>query len=95
MPENVGSIKTRSAKMKSRRIKFCKQNTAMLYDQHCSTLHAEFNMFTKSAYLRGYETSGEEKIKLYFCLLTSSRDSRKMPRSLRLAHNATVMRARY
>ena len=30
MPENVGSIKTWSAKMKSRHIKFCKQNTAML-----------------------------------------------------------------
>ena len=30
MPENVGSIKTWSAKMKSRHIKFFKQNTAML-----------------------------------------------------------------
>ena len=33
----------------------------MLYDQHCSILLAEFNMFTKNAYVRGYETSGEEK----------------------------------
>ena len=50
----------------------------MLYDQHCSILLAEFNMFTKNAYVRGYETNGEEKkIKLYFCLLPSSRDSRK------------------
>ena len=30
MPEKVGSIKTWSAKMKSRHIKFCKQNTAIL-----------------------------------------------------------------
>ena len=30
MPENVGSIKTWSAKLKSRHIKFCKQNTVML-----------------------------------------------------------------
>ena len=30
MPKNVGSIKTWSAKMKSRHIKFCKQNTAIL-----------------------------------------------------------------
>ena len=30
MLENVGSIKTWSAKRKSRHIKFCKQNTAML-----------------------------------------------------------------
>ena len=30
MPKNVGSIKTWSAKMKSRHIKFCKENTAML-----------------------------------------------------------------
>ena len=33
----------------------------MLFDQHCSILLAEFNMFTKNAYVRGYETSGEEK----------------------------------
>ena len=30
MPKNVGSTKTLSAKLKSRHIKFCKQNTAML-----------------------------------------------------------------
>ena len=30
MPKNVGSIKTLSAKMTSKHIKFCKQNTAML-----------------------------------------------------------------
>ena len=30
MPKNVGSTKTYSAKLKSRYIKFCKQNTAML-----------------------------------------------------------------
>ena len=33
----------------------------MLYDQHCSILLAEFNMFTKNAYVRGYGTSGEGK----------------------------------
>ena len=30
MPKNVGSTKTLSAKLKSRHITFCKQNTAML-----------------------------------------------------------------
>ena len=38
----------------------------MLYDQHCSILLAEFNMFTKNAYVGGYETSGEEKNKALF-----------------------------
>ena len=31
MPKNVGSIKTLSAKMTSKHVKFCKQNTAMSY----------------------------------------------------------------
>ena len=38
------------------------------------------------------ESRGGEKIKLYFFLLPSSRASRKMPRSPRLAHKAPVMR---
>ena len=39
-----------------------------------------------------WESRGGEKIKLYFFLLLSSRASRKMLRSPRLAHKAPVMR---
>ena len=67
----------------------------MLYDQHCSILLAEFNMFTKNAYVRGYETSGEEKNKGLFLSPPLVSRFAQMPRSRRLAHKATVMQARY